>query len=187
MDIKDSIEQSKINTILAQMGPGMGGGAPGGGGGSVASSPIATPPFGQVSKVDPSVGGGGGAAGGPKMPSKPPMGGPQGPGGPKPPMGAPQGPMKANPSPQPMVSNSPQQNPAESRREKEVRRALENLRGVVMEIAATIYQLPLTEEQVRDLASKLLHTVSERIGEVTVDRVLEIGHDLIGGIDNKKK
>lgn len=166
-------------------GGGMaGGGSPAGGGmgggGSVAASPIATPPFGQMSRIDPSMG-----AGGPRMPPKPPMGGMGGQLPPKPPM-KPQGPLRPNPSSQPMVSNAPNQNPAESRREKEVRRALENLRGCVMEIAATIYQLPLTEEQVRDLASKLLHTVSERIGEVTVDRVMEIGHDLIGGIDNKK-
>ena len=177
------VERLKARMILGQMG-----GAPGGQQ-NVAASPMATPPFGVQMKQAPMQGKPQGV-GGPPMPPPVPTPKPGGPGAP-PPNGMvdpnankpqPQGAMQ----PQPPATAKPQERP-ESKREREVRKSLENLRGVIMEIAATVYQMPLTEEQVRDLAYKLLEEIAERISEITVERVSELGRDLIGEILTRKK
>lgn len=189
---KEEVEQIKARMILGQqlvpspMSGGMGGGGPGGGsaGQNAGSSPLMTPPFGAVMKQHLNA---------PQAPAKPPMGSLP----PMPQMQQPppagkmldprKNPVNANPGAiAPHGSVTPESKP-QSNREKEVRRSLENLRAVVMELGATIYQMPLTEEQVRDLAYKMLETAFDRFKDITTERVQEIGHDLLGEIITKKK
>ncbi len=173
---KNDFEKEKAKLILGQMGQ-----MP-----PVGQVPMASPPIGMQMKMAPPGGGGAPPMGGP---AKPPMGGPPG----APP--GPPGPEWANPTggapkpPPSALTDAQPPKPAgapETKREQEVRRSIENLRGVIMEIMHTVYQMPMTEEQVRDLAFKILQTISERANEVTVGRVVEITHDLIGGMESSR-
>jgi len=160
----NAIDKLAVDMVI-KTAQGIGG--PPGVGASPAASPLASPAPGMQ---------GGGAM----MPASPgpgaagPLGGPAG--GPVPPPkpgGAPGGPQPAETTPGGAGEGSG--------RETEVRQALENLRNSILELGQRIYEIPLTEEQVKDIGERMLQTFSDRVNEITVDRVIDIGHDLIGG------
>jgi len=179
------IEKNKVRNLLKEaQGPGM---RPPGGMGGKGPSPAASPFMSQPPIM---------TAG------QPPMGGPMGgapPGGGR---GAPKPPATPAPAMPPAASipagdpaagappTKPQASPAgpeASNREDEVRAAIQSMKGAVVEVAKTIYQIPLTEEQVSDISSRLIQTLSDSVNDITVDRVKEIAHDLIGEVVPKRR
>jgi len=160
MDLK-ALENLKVRMVL-KTAQGQGG-APGAGPGP-AASPFAgpmpgmggQPAGGQPGGVPPS---GAGAAGG-GVPMAPP------------------GPPKPG-APHPESTAGDQTTP--KGREAEVRGSLEQFRNCILDLAQKVYEIPITEDQLKDIAERMIQTFSDRINEITIDRVIDIGHDLIGG------
>lgn len=163
MDLK--LENLKVRMLL-KTAQGMGG-APGTGP-SPAASPFAGPMPGMTG------GPAGGAMGAPTAgPGTPPPSG-AGPGGA--PMAGPSGQAGV---PHPDSPAGDQTTP--KGREAEVRQSLEQFRNCILDLAQKVYEIPITEDQLKDIAERMIQTFSDRINEITVDRVIDIGHDLIGG------
>lgn len=166
------LEKTKLRMILKEAQVPMGGSGAGPG---PAASPFAGPPPGMMGQQ---------MMGMPAMPGpggRPPMGGP--PGAAPPPPGPPPGgpPAGGAPPRSTQVQQPTGATSAEGPRETQVRSSLEKLRDIILELGQNIYEIPLTEEQVRDIAERVVQTFSDRVNEITVDRVIDIGHDLIGG------
>lgn len=69
-------------------------------------------------------------------------------------------------------------------RQQAVRGSLQKLRQLIVELAQNIYQMQLTEEQVSELADKMVYQLADAMNDITVDRVKEIANDLLLGIDD---
>ena len=87
----------------------------------------------------------------------------------------------------------PQEQPDEGQlaldRQQAVRGSLQKLRQLIVELAQNIYQMQLTEEQVSELADKMVYQLADAMNDITVERVKEIANDLLLGLDdsNRKK
>lgn len=71
----------------------------------------------------------------------------------------------------------------ELERQQALRSVIQELRRVIVGLADEIYQMPLTEEQVSELADKMLHQVAEAMNEITIERVKDIANDLLIGVE----
>ena len=74
-------------------------------------------------------------------------------------------------------------------REQQVRQAVQALHALIVEMAKSIYQVQLTDDVVKELATKMIHQLSEAMNDVTVERVKDIASDLlveVGGKGGKK-
>lgn len=67
----------------------------------------------------------------------------------------------------------------QSDREKQVYDVIMHLRKTIVEMADAIYQMKLTDSQVAEIAEKILVTLSDYTSEVTIERVKQIGQDLL--------
>ena len=72
-------------------------------------------------------------------------------------------------------------------RQQAVRGSLQKLRQLIVELAQNIYQMQLTEEQVSELADKMVYQLSDAMNEITIERVKEIANDLLLGVDDNRK
>jgi len=161
MDL-ETLEQRKVKMIFRTAQQPQGG-APGAGPGP-AASPFAGPMPGM------------GGAGGEGMMASPT-------GGPAPAAAAPAGAAPAQPTrPGGVHPESPAGDATTPKgREAEVRESLETFRNTILDLAQVVYEIPITEDQLKDIAERMIQTFSDRINEITIDRVIDIGHDLIGG------
>ena len=78
---------------------------------------------------------------------------------------------------QPVPPPSPQA--AGGQREQKVRQVIQQLRQLLADMADAIYEMRLTDNQVSELASKMLVQLGEAVQEITVERVKDIANDLL--------
>jgi len=64
-------------------------------------------------------------------------------------------------------------------RVKKVRQDITNLKTVVTEMAISIYNLQLTDEEISAIVERILKVVSDEINKITVERVKQVSEDLI--------
>lgn len=68
---------------------------------------------------------------------------------------------------------------AGGQREQKVRQVIQQLRQLLADMADAIYEMRLTDNQVSELASKMLVQLGEAVQEITVERVKDIANDLL--------
>lgn len=94
------------------------------------------------------------------------------------------------PAPAPAAQPVPEQ-PSEEQltldRQQAVRGSLQKLRQLIVELAENIYQMQLTEEQVSELADKMVYQLADAMNDITIERVKEIANDLLLGLDDSHK
>jgi hypothetical protein len=90
------------------------------------------------------------------------------------------------PAPAP-EQEAPIQEPAQLDRQQAVRAALQKLRQLIVELSNSIYQMQLTEEQVSELADKMVYQLADSMNDITIERVKEIANDLLLGVDEPRK
>jgi len=69
--------------------------------------------------------------------------------------------------------------PPTTTRERQVYDDIQDLKTMLAEMSYSIYQMKLTENQLAELAEKILVQISDYISEVTIGRVSDIARDLL--------
>lgn len=72
-------------------------------------------------------------------------------------------------------------------RQQAVRASIQKLRQLIVELAMTIYGMQLTEQQVSELADKMVKQLSDAMNDITIERVKDLANDLLLGIDDNRK
>ena len=82
------------------------------------------------------------------------------------------------PAPTPAAPAEPQQ-PAQEDRRSEVRNVISQLCQLMQSLSQSIFQIDLKEDQVKELAQKVLQELTKHIGEITQERVKQIAGDFL--------
>jgi hypothetical protein len=90
-------------------------------------------------------------------------------------------------APQPSAGQQEQKVDQNLDRQQAVRSSLQKLRQLIVELAMTIYGMQLTEEQVSELADKMVKQLSESMNDITIERVKDLANDLLLGVDYNNK
>lgn len=95
-------------------------------------------------------------------------------------------PAPAAPQPQ-QVPEQQSQEQLTLDRQQAVRGSLQKLRQLIVELAQNIYQMQLTEEQVSELADKMVYQLADSMNDITIERVKEVANDLLLGLDDSSR
>lgn len=80
----------------------------------------------------------------------------------------------------PPAATTPAQAPGQQgQREQQVHQVIEQMHTLIVQMAESIWQIKLTEDQVRELALKMLTQLSDSVKDITIERVKDIARDLI--------